>query len=140
MRLPLCVQNVVYLYHLQMSIVKYFSISIRSEFGNKGKVEIWLVQAIDPSFLTITKPLTNKRGKTFCEGLKCVNFSRQMGEKIFKNLSFSRNPLKILLKNLHRETLNQFYLASFSDLGILYFFLLSYNGNNLSVKLLESLC
>ena len=32
------------------------------------------VQATDPSFVTITKPLSNKRGETFCG--ECVNFSR----------------------------------------------------------------
>ena len=30
------------------------------------------LQAIDPSFVTITKPLSNKRGETFCEGLKLM--------------------------------------------------------------------
>ena len=28
------------------------------------------LQAIDPSFVTITKPVNNERGETFCEGLK----------------------------------------------------------------------
>ena len=28
------------------------------------------LQAIDPSFVTITKPLSNKIGETFCEELK----------------------------------------------------------------------
>ena len=28
------------------------------------------LQAIDPSFVTITKPLSNKIGETFCKGLK----------------------------------------------------------------------
>ena len=28
------------------------------------------LQAIDPSFVTITKPLRNKSGETFCDGLK----------------------------------------------------------------------
>ena len=32
------------------------------------------LQATDPSFVTITKPLSNKRGETFCG--ECVNFSR----------------------------------------------------------------
>ena len=30
------------------------------------------LQAIDPSFVTITKQLDNKIGETFCEGLKCM--------------------------------------------------------------------
>ena len=38
----LCVPNLVYLFDLRMSIVKYFSIaSIKSEFGNKGEVEFY---------------------------------------------------------------------------------------------------
>ena len=28
------------------------------------------LQAIDPSFVPITKSLSNKKGKTFCEGFK----------------------------------------------------------------------
>lgn len=28
------------------------------------------LQAIDPLFVTITKPLSNKSGETFCDGLK----------------------------------------------------------------------
>ena len=28
------------------------------------------LQEIDPSFVTITNPLSNKKGETFCEGLK----------------------------------------------------------------------
>ena len=35
---------------------------------------------------------------------ECLNFSRQVDKKIFKNLSFSRNPPNILLKSLHKET------------------------------------
>ena len=30
------------------------------------------LQAINPSFVTITKPLKNKIGETFCEGLKWI--------------------------------------------------------------------
>ena len=40
LRFLFCVPNIVYLYDLQMSIGKHFSVgSIKSEFGNKRKVE-----------------------------------------------------------------------------------------------------
>ena len=51
------------------------------------------LHAIDPSFVTITKPLSNKIGGTFCEGLKYMcKFFEKNG-----NLSISQNPLTILL-------------------------------------------
>ena len=55
-------------------------------------------QAIDPSFVTMTKPLNNNTGETYCERMnECVNFLRKTDKKICKNLSLSQNPLNILL-------------------------------------------
>ena len=136
LRLSFCFSKVVYLYDLQVSIAKHFSVgSIKSKFGNKEKSwilmiltnDVWNILNINetcnirvnspsvslfetfasnwPSFVTITKPLNNKKGERFCEGLKwmCKLFKIN-GQKVFKNLSFSRNPLKILLKNLPKKT------------------------------------
>ena len=63
------------------------------------------LQAIKPSFVIIMKPLSNKREETFREGLKLMcKFFEINEQKVFKNLSFSQNPLNIFLKILHRET------------------------------------
>ena len=53
------------------------------------------LQAIDSSFATITKPLSNKTRKTFCEGLKLVcNVFEINTQRDFQNLLFF---LKVLL-------------------------------------------
>ena len=39
-------------------------------YDRKLRCSFLYLQAIDPLFVTITKPLSNKRGETFCEGLK----------------------------------------------------------------------
>ena len=51
------------------------------------------LQGIDPSFVTISKPLSNKIGETFCER---VNVLKKMDKKVYKHLSFSQNLLNIL--------------------------------------------
>ena len=56
------------------------------------------LQAIDPSFITITKPLSNKIIQTFDEGLEWIwKFFEINGQKNFKNVPFSWNSLNILL-------------------------------------------
>ena len=83
------------------------------------------LQAIGRSFVTITKLFSK----------------RYMGNKIFKNLYFSGNPRNILLQSLRmaRElALIPFSFFFRSENFIL--FSLSCNKNNLSVKLLKSLC
>ena len=87
--------------------------SIKFEFGNKEKVDfLWNKyerntqyqsehsltfpflkhsQAIDPSFVTITKPLNKNIEQIYCE---YISFSRKMDKKIYKSLSLSQNPLK----------------------------------------------
>ena len=58
-----CVCNIVYLCHLQMSITNPFLYSIKSELESKGKFNYFKdFHAIDPWFVTITKPLSNKIG------------------------------------------------------------------------------
>ena len=118
-----CVPNVVNLYELQMKSVKYFSVdSIKCESGNKENIEfswffmasdIWDIsnmneicnisantfpflkhlQAMDPPFVTITKPLSNKREETFCEGLKwmCKPFEKWT-KRFIKTCHFLKIP------------------------------------------------
>ena len=76
-----------------------------------------------PSFLTITKLLKKKKIEKFCEGLKWID----------------QIPLKIFIVELVQENLYQFCLVSFSVREFCAF-LLSYNGNNLPVMLLNSQC
>ena len=75
-------------------------------------------QAIDPSFVTITKPLSNKIEETFCEGLKWIcKFFEIKGQKTFKNLVISRNPQNTLLKNLPPEKFVLILLSFIVDIG-----------------------
>ena len=62
-----------------------------------------------------------------------------MHKKIFKTLSFSWNPLNILLKNLHRETRTNFVLLHFRISEFCSFFL-TVKRKNLSAKLLKWIC
>ena len=49
------------------------------------------------TFRCFTKPLSKKMGENFVKDWnECVIISRQMIKKIYKNLSFSQNPLHIL--------------------------------------------
>ena len=90
--------------------------------------------------ITITKPLSSKTGKTFCEGLKwmCKLFEKN-GQRLQKPVIFWKSckhfTIELVLGNSYR-----FCLASCLELGILSLFPLNYNGNKLSVKLLKSLC
>ena len=116
-----------------MSIVKHFSVhSVKPEYDYMETVEFfvasnfWNISNINeicetaeyitlhflfetfasnrPSVLTITKPLCDKIGKIFFEGLKWMYKLFEINDqKDFKNMSFSQNPLNILLYNLHRE-------------------------------------
>ena len=62
-----------------------------------------------------------------------------MDKKFFKKPVIFSKSTKRFVKEVATGNSYQFCLASFSALGILYFFPLSYNGNNLSAKLLKSL-
>ena len=99
------------------------------------------LQAIDPSFVTIIKLSSNEIRETFCEGLKWMYklFEIYAWQDFWKLAVFSISSKHFIIE-LAQGNLHQFCLASFLDLGILYFFRLSYNGNNLSVKLSKSLC
>ena len=97
-------------------------------------------QAIHPSFATITKTFSNKTAETFCERLKWMEkLSEIDGQKIFKNLSFSGNPLKIFYFRIPSKL--AFYLLSFVfEIGNSCFSSLRYDGNKLPFKLLKSQC
>ena len=98
------------------------------------------LQVINPSFVTITKLSSNEIRETICEGLQwmCKPFEIKAQQDFKKLIIFSISS-KHFIVEVAQGNSHQFYLASFSDSGILCFFTLSYNGNNLSVKLLKSL-
>ena len=63
------------------------------------------LQAIDSSFATITKPLSNKTRKTFCEGLKLMcNVFEINTQRDFQNLLFFFKSAFIFCnKNTHTD-------------------------------------
>ena len=93
-------------------------------------------------YVTTTKPLSNKTGGTFFWRIKMkvwtfrVRWTPISYSPLSGKLPFSWNSPSIWLKNLHRET----RLVSFLESRILFFATLTYSGNNLSVKILKSLC
>ena len=93
------------------------------------------LQAIAPSFETIIKLSSNDKRETFCGGLKwmCNIFEINPQQDFEKLVIFTI----CSLIELAQRSSYQFCLTSFSDFQILNFFPLSYNGNNLSVKLLK---
>ena len=54
------------------------------------------LQAIDPLFVNITKPLNDNIGEETCVGLKCIR-NPNIWIKRYERLAFSRNPLNISL-------------------------------------------
>ena len=71
------------------------------------------LQVIDISFLTITKPLTNKEGETFCERLKWMRKLYKInGQK--KPVIFSKSS-KHFITELAQENSHCFILASFRN-------------------------
>ena len=53
--------------------LKYFKYERNTQYKSEYPLTfpfLKYLQAIDPSFVTITKPLSNKICETFCEGLK----------------------------------------------------------------------
>ena len=97
------------------------------------------LQTIDPSFAIITKPLSNKIGKSFCKGLKWKSklFDKNGQNDSQKPVIFSKAfiIIELALRNSYRIC-----LASFSESEILRLFSLSYNGNKFSAKLLKPQC
>ena len=87
--------------------------------------------------------LDKRRPNTCClwEGLKwiCKFFEINAQQDFLKLVIFSIFSKHFLIE-LTQGNSYQICLVSYSDSGILCFFPLSYNGNNLSVKLLKSLC
>ena len=111
------------------------------------------LQAINPSFVTITKLSSSEKWKTFCEGLRwmwklseinyCVK-SVQIQKKLriwtfftqwntqqdfWKLIIFSITSKHFIIELAQRNSY-QFCLVSYSDSGILCLFPLSYNGSN----------
>ena len=53
--------------------LKYFKYEQKTQYQSEYPLIFTFLkhlQAIDPSIVTITKPLSNKIGEAFCEGLK----------------------------------------------------------------------
>ena len=63
------------------------------------------LQAINPIFLTIIKPLSMTIGETFCEGLMLMSkLLEKNGREGLKKPFIVILPVNVLLKNLHWET------------------------------------
>ena len=92
--------------------------------------------AIDSSFVTNTKPISKKTGETFCEGLKwmCKPFEIN-GQNFFEKLFIFSKFTEHFVKEYSQRNSH-----SFSESGIPGFSPMSYNENNLPVKLSKSLC
>ena len=73
----------------------------------------------------ITKALSNKIGKQFLKDWnECVNISRKMDKKIYKNLSFSQISKYFIIEHALRNSYRSCLVLS-SELGILSLFPLS---------------
>ena len=102
-----------------------------------------LIETFESSRLFICnhQQTINKRGETFCEGLKWVcKLFEINGQKDFQKPAIFSKSSKHFVKELAQGNSYKFSLASFLESGILDFSPLSHSENKLPVKLWKSLC